>query len=467
MPIVRLIQRRWGLIALLGLSVTSGVIALGVISLNYSTAAKSSTRAKNAILAVSELEGSLKDAETGQRGFLLTGDNDYLAPYIEGSGIAQANVAKLESLLKTTDTVSSKSLDDIRHFTSLKLNELEQTISLRRLRNLEAVLPIVQSGKGKGYMDIIRARSNRIRYAQESILGTNLAILDQLDTLRDSIILMIGIASSSIFLLLVQSFKEETSLRKQIVANQEAEIRTNEEAVKTLKEAADLKERELSLRIHDWKNPVTAVQSSMDLIYYYYKKQQLSNDNFEKHYQRIATAVATLLNGFDDALFVARAEAGKLDLNKHPADLVTTVRNSIAAVEAKATNHTIRLYQSDDAYQVMCDATLVQRAVINLLENAIKHTPSGEIGICLHKGANKTLIQVADQGEGIPPEDLQRLFSAFERGTTTATGTGLGLAVVKSCAEAHEGTVRVESQEGLKLAHPEGLTYRTMFTLAI
>jgi signal transduction histidine kinase len=174
-----------------------------------------------------------------------------------------------------------------------------------------------------------------------------------------------------------------------------------------------------------------------------------------------------LLDGFNDALTVARAEAGKLDITKERTDLVITIRNSISAVEAKAVNHTIRLYQSDIEYQVECDATLVQRAVVNLLENAIKHTPSGEIAVCLCRGSTKTVIQVADQGEGIPPEDLQRLFSAFERGNTAATGTGLGLAVVKSCAEAHEGTVRVESREGLRLAHPEGLTYRTMFTLAI
>jgi signal transduction histidine kinase len=467
MAAVRLTQQRWSLIALLGLSITSGVVALAVISQNYSTAASSSMRAKNAILALSELEGSLKDAETGQRGFLLTGDDDYLDPYIEGAGIAQANVAKLESLLKTSDTVSAKSLEDIKHFTALKLAELEETIALRRFRSLEAALPVVKSGEGKGYMDIIRARSNRIRYAQESILGTNLAILDQLNTVRNSIILIISMASAGIFWLLFQSFKEETALRKQIVANQEAEIEKNEADVKALKEAADLKERELSFRIHDWKNPVTAIQSSIDLINYYYKKQQLTNSHFEKHYERIIVNVATLLDGFNDALVVARAEAGRLDVIKQSTDLGIVIRNSINAVESKAINHTIRLYQSELEYQVMCDASLVQRAIVNLLENAIKHTPSGEIGVCLHKVATKTLIQVADQGEGIPPEDLQRLFSAFERGNTTAKGTGLGLAVVKSCAEAHEGSVRVESREGLRLAHPDGLTYRTMFTLSI
>lgn len=464
---IRLTQQRWSLIALLGLSITGGVIALAVISQNYAMASLSTMRAKNAILALSELEGSLKDAETGQRGYLLTGENAYLDPYYLGSGVALNNVAKLDKLLKATDTVSEKSLEDIKEYTRLKLEELETTIQIRRSKGLNAALPLVQSGKGKAYMDLIRARANRIRYAQESTLGTNIAILDQLNTLRNSIITIIGLASAGIFWLLFRSFKEEIALRKQIATTQECELQLKEKTVAHLKELAEAKERELSLRIHDWKSPVTGIQSSVELIQYYYSKTTLSQANFYKHYNRIQESVTTLLNGFNDALLVARGDAGKLEIIKQPSDLVATIRHGISSIESKAINHTIRLYQTELEYPILCDATLVERAVVNLLENALKHTPTGEIAVCLHKGATKTIIQVADQGEGIPPEDLQRLFSAFERGSTQASGTGLGLAVVKYCAEAHGGSVRVESREGLRLAHPDGGIYRTMFTLSI
>lgn len=467
MVAVRLTQQRWAFIALLGFSVCGGVGILALISQNYVAANESSVRAKNAILALAELEGSLKDAETGQRGFLLTGDDDYLDPYLLGTAIAQANLIKLDRLIKSSDAVSTRNLEEIKYFTKLKLDELEETIALRRSGGLPSVIPLVLEGKGKAYMDAIKTRANRIRFTQETLLSTNNAIYDQLDATRNSVFVLITSASGGIFWLLWNSFKEEINLRKQIQTTQACELQLQEAAVQRLKEAAELKERELSLRIHDWKNPVTSIQSSADLIRYYYSKQQLNEENFNKHYTRIMESVTTMLNGFDDALLVARAEAGKLDISRNKCDLIAVCQQSIASVDSKLISHTLRLYVTDMAYPVEIDANLVRRAIVNLLENAIKHTTTGEIAICLYRGANKTCIQVADQGEGIPPEDLQRLFSAFERGHTEAKGTGLGLAVVRYCADAHGGTVRVDSKAGLKLAHPDALTYSTIFTLCL
>lgn len=465
MAATRLAQRRWALVALMAASIAAGVSLLAVVSQNYFSLTQSTLRAKNAILTLSELEGNLKDAETGQRGYLLTGDNSYLEPYLIGAGAAQANILKLETLIGSDDSASSMALEAIQNFTSLKLQELDTTINLRRSKGLEAALPIVQSNAGKTYMDVIRARSNRIRFAQESILSTNSVILNQLNNFRNSVLLLIAFASTGIFWLLFQSFREELSLRKQITKAQECEIQLKEQAVSRLKEAADLKEKELSLRIHDWKNPLSSILTSAELLCNY--RDKLSQDKVEKHYKRIFINIDTLLNGFNDALLVAKAEAGKLDTQMNLNNLVIIANNSISAVDGKVNHHTIRLYVTELEYPVTCDSVLVQRALVNLLENALKHTHEGEIGVCLYKVSTKTCIQVGDQGDGIPSEDLQRLFTAFERGNTEAHGTGLGLAVVKHCAEAHQGCVKVESQPGLTLAHPDALTYRTVFTLCI
>jgi signal transduction histidine kinase len=470
---IRLTQRRWAIVAIMGLTIVGGATSLAIISANYYSLTQSSIQAKNAILALSDLEGNLKDAETGQRGYLLTGNPDYLDPYITGAGLAQANLVKLELLFQNSVNVPSKqSLEAIQRFSNLKLEELEQTIKLRRSSGLNAALPIIRSNAGKTYMDAIRTRSNRIRFAQESILSTNAVILNQLDSIRNGILIIITSSSVFIFWLLFKSFKEELSLRKKITTVQEGELRLKEEAVTRLKIASDLKEKELSLRIHDWKNPLSGILSSVELLYSYSDK--LSQEKIESHYKKILGNIYTLLDGFNDALLVARAEAGKLELELQPVNVVTIAKNSISAIEYKLSKsqHTVALYcalvASKSEIVVQCDHNLVQRALINLLENALKHTRQGEIGICIFSASRGgACIQVGDQGRGIPQEDLQRLFIAFERGNTQALGTGLGLAVVKHCAEAHGGSVKVESQHDLTLRHPDAKTYSTVFTLCI
>ena len=463
-----LTHKRWALVAVLGLFIAGGSSALAVISQNYSSISQSSIRAKNTLLALSDLEGALKDAETGQRGFLLTGNTAYLEPYLIGSKVAQADLAKLDLLIQDDDAVGINALEEIQLFTQLKLQELDTTIQLRRGSGLKAALPLVESNKGKAYMDVIRARSNRIRFTQETNLSTNATILNQIDNFRNGAVLIIGFSSLGIFWLLFNSFRAELRLRTQVATSQESEIIAKEEAVKRLRVASDLKERELSLRIHDWKSPVSTIQSSIELIEYYYSRNQLSEANFNKHYKRINSAIDTLINGYNDALLVAKAEAGKLDIERDLCNLVDVCIASISAVEGKAEKHHIKLYTHDKALLVSCDANLVQRALINLLENALKHTSSGEIAIELlrAKAEGKIYIRVADQGEGMPSKDLQRLFTAFERGSTEAKGTGLGLAVVNYCAEAHGGSVTVKSQQGLRLSHPESLLYSTVFTLS-
>ncbi len=96
---------------------------------------------------------------------------------------------------------------------------------------------------------------------------------------------------------------------------------------------------------------------------------------------------------------------------------------------------------------------MLQQAIYNLVENAIKYTPTGgQVRVKLHPQANEVVFEVHDTGIGIAPLDLPRLFERFYRSgqprSHTQRGTGLGLAIVKSIAERHEGRVWVESQLG-------------------
>ncbi|MFO7782386.1 MAG: ATP-binding protein, partial [Spirochaetia bacterium] len=114
----------------------------------------------------------------------------------------------------------------------------------------------------------------------------------------------------------------------------------------------------------------------------------------------------------------------------------------------------VRLYRdcecSSDAW---VNASLLQQAVTNLVDNAVKYSPKGaDVGIEITRSEGELLIAVADTGPGIPRRDLPRIFERFYRVDQARSralgGTGLGLSIVKHIAQAHGGSVEVESELG-------------------
>jgi signal transduction histidine kinase len=105
----------------------------------------------------------------------------------------------------------------------------------------------------------------------------------------------------------------------------------------------------------------------------------------------------------------------------------------------------------DDIGSLRADSVRLRQALFNLVSNAIQFTPAGgTITLAARRGADDMQITVSDTGIGIPPEDQERVFNKFERGDPNAreSGTGLGLALVKSLIELHGGTVQLHSAPG-------------------
>jgi signal transduction histidine kinase len=127
-----------------------------------------------------------------------------------------------------------------------------------------------------------------------------------------------------------------------------------------------------------------------------------------------------------------------------------------SSLQLQATQKKIALgveIPKDLPYTVEADQALLQQAVYNLVENALKYTPDGgSVTVHLQCDASTLTFAIEDSGIGIPKSDLPRLFEKFYRGTNREAlqqrGTGLGLAIVKSIAERHGGKVWVESELG-------------------
>lgn len=162
---------------------------------------------------------------------------------------------------------------------------------------------------------------------------------------------------------------------------------------------------------------------------------------------RLAALVGQLLEQ-------ARAESGQLKLRLRDVDLEEIARQIVATFEPQASNKGVRLeLQAMRPVRVEADPDRLAQVCVNLIDNALRHTPSGgSVTVELDANGNDAIMRVRDTGVGIPYRDLPHIFERFyvvDRSRTRESGgAGLGLAIVKGIVEAHGGTVSTESMLG-------------------
>lgn len=169
-----------------------------------------------------------------------------------------------------------------------------------------------------------------------------------------------------------------------------------------------------------------------------------------------------LLRVVNDALDLARVEAGAVELRPETADVAALVADAVSAIEAQATADAIAVHMhvDDDARRAKMDPVRFRQMLLNYLSNAVKYNvPGGRVDVSVTaERAGYIHVAVRDTGPGIPYADMGRLFVEFQRLTTDRDipGSGLGLAITKRLAEAMGGSVYAESTPG------EGSTFHLL-----
>ena len=151
----------------------------------------------------------------------------------------------------------------------------------------------------------------------------------------------------------------------------------------------------------------------------------------------------------DDLFELARIDAGALALELQSVSLAPIVKACLSGFEAEARTRNVQLQQRVGAETVvaLCAPEHVERVLLNLLTNALRHTPSdGTVAVVLSSANDHVQISVEDSGEGFDPDAAQRMFDRFWRGDTArnSPGTGLGLAIARGLVEAQGGTIWAE-----------------------
>jgi PAS domain S-box-containing protein len=212
-----------------------------------------------------------------------------------------------------------------------------------------------------------------------------------------------------------------------------------------------LKSEFVSTVSHDLRSPLTLIRGYATML------QMVGelNDQQTSYVQKIIASVESMSRLVNNLLDLGRIEAGVgLQLEMVPVNDILEKVVSELKLQAAQKHIQLDLLIPDPSIQLIeADQALLQQALYNLVENAIKYTETdGTVNVNLHSMEDKIIFEVRDTGIGIAPADQQRLFEKFYRATRRGVhrdrGTGLGLTIVKSIAERHGGRVWLESQLG-------------------
>jgi PAS domain S-box-containing protein len=216
------------------------------------------------------------------------------------------------------------------------------------------------------------------------------------------------------------------------------------------KELSQLKSNFVSMVSHEFRTPLGIIQSSAELLRDFHGKMQ--PDEREEQLKSISRNTRRMAGMMEEVLVLSRLDAGKLIFEPAALDLNVFFRRVVdEVVSATSRRCPIELFLECIPSAAQADERLLGHIFTNLLSNAVKYSEAGAtVEFTARRDGSEAVCVVRDRGIGISEIDQQQLFKAFHRGGNVGTraGTGLGLLLVKRCADLHGGKVQVESRIG-------------------
>jgi two-component system phosphate regulon sensor histidine kinase PhoR len=203
---------------------------------------------------------------------------------------------------------------------------------------------------------------------------------------------------------------------------------------------------------HELKTPLTSIKAMVEVLLEGGAEDSKLRKDFLENINQEVDRLSRLVS---DLLLLSRLESDREFLNPISTDFVTLITRTVSRFQPRAMKEgiTLSLEIKGDIPPLKVDVNYIDQVISNLIDNAIKYTPSGgKIDVIVEDLGKDIRVSVKDTGIGIPKEDLPRIFERFYRGDKSRSlslgGVGLGLSIVKHIVEAHGGRVGVESEIG-------------------
>ncbi len=417
------------------------LFALGALALVLSLAYWDWREFQSANERVSETDESLRQiqsilsttesAETGQRGFLITGDDLYLKPYTAARRDIGREFADFAAV-RLQQTSLRDSFDTLQKSILAKFAEMETLIDVRRQMGQQAAFDTLEEGSGKRLMDDIRIYAKTM----ENSLRSQLAERNKFARTQTRNARMVSSGASCILFLLVAlatiKFKKE------------------KEAAEA---ASQIKSSFLANMSHELRTPLNAIIGYSEMVLE--EAEDAGHTAVVPDMNKIISAGKQLLGLINSILDLSKIEAGKMELYLESFSVPAMVEEVAAVIRPLvAKNGNSITVTLDPAVQSMrADQTKLRQTLYNLLSNASKFTSEGSIALNIAPAPEDRIsFAVSDTGIGMSPEQAAKLFEPFSQGDASTSrkygGTGLGLVISRRFAKMMGGDIVVESAPG-------------------
>ena len=392
------------------------------------------------LLAQSRLAVALRDAERGQRGYLITGRPAYLSPYTSSMQSVRRLHAELRQL--TSDNpAQQKRVRDLGGAIERKLDELSRSIALRDEQGVDAAIALVESDEGLHLMQSVNAQMDTIAAEERRLLQDR---LDQAQRAQSHTESSIRAGTGVLVVLLIATAwlvrRSEGALADQ--------ARRLSELVADLRGEAKRKEAFLATLAHELRNPLAPILSSAALL----RTGRAPPELITRATAVIQRQVRQMTRLLDDLLTLTRLNLDKLQLHLGEVSALECLESAIEMVqpEIERRGQQLSVRRPPPELRLRADGPRLTQVIGNLLANASKFSADGgPIELAADASSTALVIRVIDRGVGIPPDQMTRVFNPFfqvgSSGGHGAGGLGVGLALVKQLVELHGGEVQLES----------------------
>ena len=315
-----------------------------------------------------------------------------------------AEMARL--LLGSSTTSESLTAVGRRIGDAYGLSEVEVDVEWRGSDDRRRALPLVVNGERAGTMLIPRDASKEVR---DALRGRLVPALEAL----------VGAARS------------RDALESQVIET------------KALRRSDVMKTTLLRSVSHDLRSPITAIHAAAEGL----GVEGISAEGREELLSVVSDESARLERLVANLLDLSRLQSGAAQPRSDWISVDESVRAALTAVPEPPGGLDVSI--DPDTPLIRADSAQLERALANVVDNAVRHAGSGPVSVRVRSTGPRVLIRVSDSGPGIPHEELERIFEPFHRGSGKAgAGSGLGLAITRGFVEANGGRVRAESQPG-------------------
>ena len=226
------------------------------------------------------------------------------------------------------------------------------------------------------------------------------------------------------------------------------DVTERKHAEEDLREADRRKDEFLATLAHELRNPLAPIRNSLHI----FRMAGIQNPAVERVVDMMERQVQHMVRMVDDLLEVSRISRGKIELRKERVELAAVLRNAVdtSLPLVEAGRHKLHVQVPEEPLMMDADPVRLAQVFANLLNNAAKYTPpGGEISVAVTVESGMAEICVKDNGEGIPPNMLNRVFNMFtqlDTGARAQGGLGIGLTLARTLVHLHGGTIEAKSE---------------------